>query len=59
MKCKICNKPIEKERKFCSYICYWKSMKGSSGYWLGKKRPENVKKWGYNFSKGNSYGRLH
>ncbi len=46
--CEQCNKefityPYDiKNRKFCSNICYWESKKGSTGYWLGKKRDQKT-----------------
>jgi len=61
-KCKICGKefevlPYRKDTaKYCSFKCYWKSLKGKSvspktgfkkgqvGYWNGKKRPNMVGK---------------
>lgn len=41
--CKVCGQFFEdyvsnKRSNFCSLPCYWKSKKGSKGYWLGKKR---------------------
>lgn len=47
--CKMCNKQFDfypydiKERKFCNLKCYWNSKKGSTGYWVGKKRSEEDK----------------
>lgn len=43
--CKTCKKSVKdyasnKRSAYCSLPCYWESKKGSTGYWLGKKRPD-------------------
>ena len=44
--CQHCNKRYNikrseiNTRKFCSYKCYWKDLKGKQGFWINKKRPE-------------------
>ena len=52
--CGVCESKFEdyisnKRSGFCSLPCYWKSKKGETGHWLGKKRRnmegKNNPKW--------------
>ena len=41
-KCLICKNIAYRYGKYCSLKCYWKSLKGSKGFWFGKKRSKET-----------------